>query len=72
MGILISLFFGLIFVVLLVLLFVLGFIRSIFRFGKPKNTTTNQQQYNEKPTSSSRSKVFSKEEGEYAEYEELK
>jgi len=72
MGILISLFFGLIFIVLLVILFVLGFIRSIFRFGKPKNNSSYQQPYAEQPTSSTRSKVFSKEEGEYADYEEIK
>lgn len=73
MGILISLFFGIIFLVLLVLLFVLGFIRSIFRFGKPKNTTTNNQQYSaEKQNPVNRTKVFSKDEGEYADYEEIK
>lgn len=72
MGIIVSLFFGLIFVVLLILLFVLGFIRSIFRFGKTKNTSSAQDSYAEKPQGPSRSKVFSKDEGEYADYEEIK
>lgn len=72
MGIIISLFFGVIFIVLLIILFVLGFIRSIFRFGKPRNDATNQQPYTEKSTTSARTKVFSKDEGEYADYEEIK
>jgi flagellar basal body-associated protein FliL len=74
MGILISLFFIVIFVVLLIVLFVLGFIRSIFSFGRRTNSNNQQasQQPNPQPTNKSRAKIFDKNEGEYADFEEIK
>ncbi|MFZ4581090.1 MAG: DUF4834 family protein [Paludibacter sp.] len=74
MGILISFFFIVIFVVLLIVLFVLGFIRSIFSFGR--RTNSNNKQYNQpsnpQPSGKQRTKIFNKNEGEYADFEEIK
>lgn len=73
MGILFSLFFIVIFVVLLVILFVLGFIRSIFSFGRNKNPfgkQSDQKSYTQ--PNKQRSKIFDKNEGEYADFEEIK
>lgn len=72
MGILFSLFFVLIFIVLIVLLFVLGFVRSIFNFGRRKNNNQTEAPRQSPFQQKQRNKVFDKNEGEYADYEEIK
>lgn len=59
------------FIGLFIILAVLGFIRSIFSFGRNKNTKTNQDNTTyQKPTA--KSKIFDQKEGEYVDFEEIK
>jgi hypothetical protein len=52
---------------------VIGFIRSIFGFGRRKNSNnTNESGQTFENSKKSKSKVFSKNEGEYVDYEEIK
>jgi len=72
MGILFSLFFILIFIALIIVLFVLNFVRSIFSFGKRKNANQSENKENAYSNQKQRAKIFDKNEGEYAEFEEIK
>ncbi|MEA4936836.1 hypothetical protein SDC9_156665 [bioreactor metagenome] len=78
MNFLFFLFFLVIGIGVVVLLLILGFLRTIFGFGRRKNTFPGQESDNNKrngnPFSSSKqkAKIFDKQEGEYVDYEELK
>lgn len=72
MGFLVSLFFVIIFIGLLMLLFVLNFVRSIFGFGRRKNNTQPETPHQSPFQQKERAKVFDKNEGEYADFEEIK
>jgi uncharacterized protein HemY len=72
MGFLVSILFVVLFFVLLIFLFVLGFLRSIFKFGKRKNAYTSENKENTYQQQKQRNKVFDKNEGEYADFEEIK
>jgi hypothetical protein len=50
----------------------LGFIRSIFNFGRRKNSTQTETPRESPFQQKQRNKVFDKNEGEYADYEEIK
>jgi len=50
----------------------LGFIRSIFGFGRRKNNTQTEEPRQSPFNQKQRNKVFDKNEGEYADYEEIK
>lgn len=69
--------FLLIIFILFIGLFILGsvisFIRSIFGFGRKKNSNnTNESGQTFENSKKSKSKIFSKNEGEYVDYEEIK
>lgn len=72
MGFLVSILFVVLFFGLLIILFVLGFIRSIFSFGRRKTSEHTENNNNSYQQQKQRSKVFDKNEGEYADYEEIK
>ena len=72
MGFLVSILFIVLFFVLLIILFVLGFIRSIFGFGRRKNNTQTEAPRQSPFQQKERNKVFDKNEGEYADFEEIK
>ncbi len=72
MGIIFSLFFVLLFIVLFIVLVVLGFIRSIFGFGRRKNNPQTEAPRQSPFEQKQRAKVFDKNEGEYADFEEIK
>lgn len=72
MGFLVSILFVVLFFVLLIFLFVLGFIRSIFSFGRKKTSNQTENADNSYQQQKQRSKIFDKNEGEYADYEEIK
>ena len=62
----IILFFG-----LFIIIAVLGFLRSLFGFGKRKNTTQDSQSNNfEQPKA--KHKIFDEKDGEYVDFEEIK
>lgn len=56
---------------LIIISTVLGFIRSIFSFGK-RNNQAQSSESEDLEESSSKSKIFDKNEGEYVDYEEIK
>ncbi len=71
MSFLFSILIFVLFVGLFIIIAVLGFIRSIFSFGKKKNTMhSNEEQNVEKPVS--KTKIFDKKDGEYVDFEEIK
>lgn len=72
MGFLVSILFLVLFFVFLIFLFVLGFLRSIFSFGKRKNSHRPENKDTIYQEQKQHNKVFDKNEGEYAEYEEIK
>lgn len=72
MGFLVSILFIVLFFVLLIILFVLGFIRSIFGFGRRKNNAQTETPRQSPFQHKERNKVFDKNEGEYADFEEIK
>lgn len=72
MGFLVSILFVVLFFILLIFLFVLGFLRSVFSFGKRKNPYQPENKEDTYSQQKQRNKVFDKNEGEYAEYEEIK
>lgn len=72
MGFLVSILFVVLFFILLIFLFVLGFLRSVFSFGKRKNPYQSENKEDTYSQQKQRNKVFDKNEGEYAEYEEIK
>lgn len=78
MNFLFFLFFLVIGIGVVILLFIFGFIRTIFGFGRRKNTFPGQEGNSDKNQGSTFSsskrgtKVFDKQEGEYVDYEELK
>lgn len=71
-----SFIFAFIIFILLIGLFIIfsifGFIRSIFSFGKRSNSQQQGQRSDSFERSTSKSKIFSKQEGEYVDYEEIK
>lgn len=65
-------------IAVVILLMVLGFLRTIFGFGRRKNSFPGQEENKENTSennfrsSKQNSKIFDKQEGEYVDYEELK
>ncbi len=56
---------------LIIISTVLGFIRSVFSFGR-RNNQTQSSEPEDLGQTSSKSKIFDKNEGEYVDYEEIK
>jgi hypothetical protein len=56
---------------LIIISTVLGFIRSVFCFGR-RNNQTQSSEPEDLGQTSSKSKIFDKNEGEYVDYEEIK
>lgn len=70
MSFLFSIFIFILFFGLFIIIAVLGFLRSIFKFGKTKNTMQdNTQRDFEQPAP--KPKIFDKKDGEYVDFEEV-
>ena len=71
MGFIFSILIFILFIGLFLIIAVLGFVRSIFSFGKKKNSMQdNQRKDVEQPAP--KSKIFDKKDGEYVDFEEIK
>lgn len=69
MNILLGIIFIVFFIGIFIIIAIAGFIKSLFGFGKSKSNNEKEKIFS---TPDSKSKVFTKDEGEYVDYEEIK
>lgn len=71
MSFILSIIIFILFIGLFLIVAVVGFVRSIFSFGKKKNAMHDNQRNDVEPPAQ-KSKIFSKNDGEYVDFEEIK
>jgi len=71
MSFLLTILFLFVFIVILILATAFGFLRSLFGFGRRKNTQQQTDTFSDN-NSIDKQKIFDKNEGEYVDFEEVK